>query len=563
MPEPFVAPRRKTLELAAAFALITIATCIADAPIFGNRFVNWDDQDTLYRNPDFNPPALSKLATYWSRPHGRIYIPVTYTFWWGLTEMSWTAAGLQPAVFHAASVALHVAAACLAMVILLRLTDNLPASCAGALLFALHPVQVEAVAWASGAKDLLAGAMSLAAIALCLRRRRAVTPRTRRLWIAAATLAFMLAMLAKPSAIVVPLMALPIEWLIDRKLPRDMLMIAGAWLLLTVPTVLIAHRSQPAEKWTPPAVWKGPLVAADSVGFYLKQVIFPRRMAIDYGRSPDVALRSPWGNVILAAALAAAAVLLLRRTPVLAAGLLIALAALMPYLGMISFDFQINSTVTDHYLYLAMLGPAVVVAYFLRDAAKPMWVVAGAILLALAIGSFRQARTWRDSSTLFAHALDVNPDSFVAHHTLGFLLAERGDFGDAETEYHAALRLRPGDAEANFNLANLLSAQNRVPDALEYYQRALEAAPRDTRKINNFAIALARLGRSKEAEALLRSALQLDGACADLLHANLGNLLLSQGHREAAQEEFLRALELDPNSSVARNGLARIAATQK
>jgi hypothetical protein len=90
MPEPLVIPRRKTLELAAAFALIAAAICIADAPIFGNRFVNWDDQDTLYRNPDFNPPALSKLATYWSRPHGRIYVPVTYTFWWGLAEMSST-----------------------------------------------------------------------------------------------------------------------------------------------------------------------------------------------------------------------------------------------------------------------------------------------------------------------------------------------------------------------------------------------------------------------------------------------------------------------------------------
>jgi Tfp pilus assembly protein PilF len=304
-------------------------------------------------------------------------------------------------------------------------------------------------------------------------------------------------------------------------------------------------------------------VAADSVGFYARKLIWPHPLAIDYGRSPEVALRLPWVNALLAVTLAAAAIGLLRRAPTLCAGLAIALAALVPYLGLIPFDFQMNSTVTDHYLYLAMLGPAVVAAYLLRDRATPWWILAGVLLLALAIGSFRQARTWRDSMTLFAHALNVNPDSFVAHHTRGFLLADQRDLAGAETEYRTALRLRPGDAEANTNIGNLLGNQNRIAEALPHYQRALDAAPRDTRKMNNLAIALALLGRYDQAETLLRSGLQIDGGCADLLHANLGNVLLAQGHREAAQEQFVRALELDPNSTIARNGLARIAASQK
>src|SRR5262245_54209551 len=119
---PAMPPRlRPFLRLAGAFALIAATICIADAPILSNDFVYWDDHVTLYRNPDFNPPAAAKLATYWTAPHGRLYIPVTYTFWWSLAEMSWSPAGLDPAVFHATSVALHVAAACLVAAILVRL----------------------------------------------------------------------------------------------------------------------------------------------------------------------------------------------------------------------------------------------------------------------------------------------------------------------------------------------------------------------------------------------------------------------------------------------------------
>jgi hypothetical protein len=273
MHQPPAARLRTFLRLAGCFALITAAVCIADAPIFTNAFVYWDDHVTLYRNPDFNPPAASTLATCWRQPHGRLYIPVTYTFWWTLAEMSWTPAGLDPAVFHAVSVVLHVAAACLVMAILLRMTGSLAAACAGALLFALHPVQVEAVAWASGAKDLLAGVLSLAAIVLFLRRADARTPQMRWLWLGAATFAFVLAMLAKPSAVVVPLVLLPIAWWVDRKLSREALIIAGAWMLLAIPIVLIAQRSQPAAEFAPPPIGQRPLVAADSVGFYARKLI--------------------------------------------------------------------------------------------------------------------------------------------------------------------------------------------------------------------------------------------------------------------------------------------------
>src|SRR5262245_6182074 len=101
---PVMPPRlRSFLQFAAPCSLITAAVCSADAPIFSNACVYWDDHVTLYRNPDFNPPTAATLVTCWTQPHGRLYVPVTYTFWWTLAEMSWTPAGLDPAVFHATS----------------------------------------------------------------------------------------------------------------------------------------------------------------------------------------------------------------------------------------------------------------------------------------------------------------------------------------------------------------------------------------------------------------------------------------------------------------------------
>jgi len=154
------------LNRAAAISLIILVTAATFGRAVGNDYVSWDDRDTIAENPRVKEPSYDNVAYYWSHSSGGLYAPVTYSYW---AALSWLARGVDPRVYHAASVVLHACAALLVFAVVRQLVASDAAACAGALLFAVHPVQVESVAWASGAKDLLAGLFSLAMIDQFLR----------------------------------------------------------------------------------------------------------------------------------------------------------------------------------------------------------------------------------------------------------------------------------------------------------------------------------------------------------------------------------------------------------
>src|SRR5688572_7981596 len=158
--------------------LIAVITFLTFARVVTYEFLDWDDFDNIVRNPDLNPPTPRSVAAYWAKPHMSLYIPVTYTVWGavaavsGLGEPDALGVRLNPMQFHAVNVLIHVVAAVLAFDVLrLLVSHDLPALL-GALLFALHPVQVEPVAWVSGTKDVLSGALALAAIGQYVRYAR-------------------------------------------------------------------------------------------------------------------------------------------------------------------------------------------------------------------------------------------------------------------------------------------------------------------------------------------------------------------------------------------------------
>src|ERR1700733_6640765 len=149
--------------------LLIVCTLIAMGNLARNEFVSWDDSFNIYHNPHFNPPTLAGVAAYWAHPAYGLYIPLTYTLW-GLLAMvaqvppDAQGVSLNPWIFHLASIALHVLSVLVVFEILQLLIRNRVAACIGAMLFAIHPVQVEAVAWAAGMKDVLSGLLALVAI---------------------------------------------------------------------------------------------------------------------------------------------------------------------------------------------------------------------------------------------------------------------------------------------------------------------------------------------------------------------------------------------------------------
>jgi len=204
----------------------------------------------------------------------------------------------------------------------------------------------------------------------------------------------------------------------------------------------------------------------------------------------------------------------------MAAAVALFVAALLPVLGLVPFDFQYYSNVADHYLYLAMIGPALGLAFACaRPAPLARRILVPLALASLLASSFLYASHWKDDATLYAHTLAVNPRSFMAHNNLGQMLEEEGRFEDALSHYRAALEADPGGQDALNNIGNVLYKEGRYDEAIRHYTDVI--------------------GRSSPAEGLTRTAARM--------HNNLGAAYLKKSMYDGAAIEFQRAMAIDPD----------------
>ena len=513
--------RRRSLLIVLVLIALPLATF---GRVLGHGFIDWDDRTQIYENPDFNPPSPAKIAKYWRGPHMNLYLPVTYTLWGVLSAVGRDGAAPDARIFHATNLLLHIVSTLLVFAILRALRVDEAASAIGATVFAVHPVMVEPVAWASATYTVLSGMFSLLAILQYVR----FTQRGKWMHLAIGTIALILAMLSKPSAVVVPVIVFAIEVLLIRKSLRRALPTALAWLIVALPIMLIAKRFQPAAWVEDVPLWQRPIVAADAIAFYLMKIVLPLRLGVDYGRFPAyVMLRTSWYVTwIVPAALAIVGWRWRRRAPWVAAAIICFVAGMGVYLGLAKFDFQYWSTVADRYLYVSMFGVALAVASGLvaidarhRTTAS---TIATIVIALLAVRSSLQTRVWRDTEALFEHAIAVNPESVIAHNALGYLAARNGDADAADEHYRAVLRVKPRDGGANYNLGNARLAAGDLDAAIAHLRIAAEASnPPNPLAWNNLGVALARARRFDEAESA-----------------------------------FINALQIDPNLEMARNGLA-------
>lgn len=491
-----------------AIFVLVLVTLVAFAPLCTHDFTWWDDFATVSQNPWLNPPPgqndahfwVDSLKHYWSSVAYGLYVPVTYTVWVFLALLARVeqpdefGIALNPWVFHSANVVVHVCAVLAAFALLRRLTKTSGPALVGALLFALHPVQVEPVGWVSGMKDVLAGCLGLVALWRYVVRaeRDDVNPLISDAW---GTLALLAAMLAKPSAIVVPFIAMAIDRLMLRRDWRTILRASISGIVIAIVIAIVARRAQDVTGIPAAPLWARPFIAGDAYFFYLRKLIFPFWLGVDYGRRPDVVMRSAtfYFAWLAPAAVALVAWLARRRRPWVAAAAIIFLIAILPVSGLTTFMYQFTSTVADHYLYLAMLGPAIAAAFFLREYSEAgrrtlSCSVATFVLLILGLRSAAQTLVWKDDFALFANALDVNPDSFVAHNNLGHAYLQNSAGGtnremleQALAEFTDAMKLNPDYPNAYENAARvyaLLGRQEESIDAIEKSIQIRERLPR-------------------------------------------------------------------------------------
>ncbi len=596
--------------------LLIIIVLAVFARSYRYEFLSYDDGINIYENPHVKQFDLSY---FWKKPYKGMYIPLTYNLWAFQAKLAKIppaeSAGieLKPHVFHTTNIIVHLLSMLVVFSILRILVRNDWAACAGALLFAIHPVQVEPVVWVTGLKNVLSGLLSLLAIWQYLSYASLNSPRTasagrlkgigsrkrstvrrRQLHYIVAIIAFVLAILSMPIAIVVPLVAGLLSYLILRRSPRQCVVELVPWLALGLPIIILTKLAQPDVTIDfIVAFWKRPLIAGDALMFYLYKLILPISLGPDYGRTPNFVLKHGW--IFLTGIIPYMTAIVLawkyRRPWLLASGGAL-VAGVMPVLGFVPFVFQNFSTVADRYLYIAMLGPALALAWFLSGhRSMLMRIIFVLILGTLGLRSVHQTQYWKNSYTFFKHALAVNsnswlahnnvgiaqqktgeleeaiahynealrlkPDYELAHNNLGVVLEKQGKLEEAIAHYNEALRLKPDKAEAHSNLGNLLQGQDKLEEAIAHFDKALKLKPNYAGAHYNLAIALQKMDKLEEAIAHYTEALKLKPNYV-LAHNNLGTVFQQQGKFEKAIAQYAKALRIDPNYAEAHNNLGTV-----
>jgi protein O-mannosyl-transferase len=516
-------------------AILVVAVFAVFGRVLGYGFVSWDDTTMVTANPLLHPVDRANLLFLWSHAYYGLYAPLTYTVYSLAASISHLIGaspryimdgGLDPIPFHALSLTLHAACVLVVYQILLRLTGNERGSLLGALLFGLDPIQVEPVAWIGSLDTVLSGLFSLLSILLYVRHcqipeRELGAPPGKDY--ALASLFFLLALLSKPSAAALPLVAAVIGVGFLHRRTSFVLKEMGAWLVVSMVFALLTLRAQPFSASSLGPLWTRPFVAGDALAFYLTKLVLPFSTSPDYGRSPHWLLQHSWAywTWILPAFGAALAWCARRQRPQILTCAALWLAALVPVLGLAPFAFQLDSTVADRYLYLAMLAPACAVGFYVPKISGRAGLAASCVLLAFAATAAADVGSWRSSTSLFSHAVSVSPQSPAMHYDLGDSLERDGDVAGAASEFRTAIALDPAYAEARCNLAGLLAARNQTTASAAQYSLAISSDPSLWQARDGLAIDLAQLGRLS-----------------------------------AAIEQWKQALEVNPQDEIARTNLA-------
>jgi hypothetical protein len=487
--------RRIAAGIAAAIVLVTVAVFL---PVARHPFSLFDDDIYITQNEAVRE-GLSPAGAAWafSTFHAANWHPLT----WMSHMLDVDLFGLDPAGHHLVGVAFHALNGALLFLVLRAMTGATWPCAFAALLFALHPLRVESVAWASERKDLLSTFFGL--LAMAAYRRYAAAPRLPGML--AVCLLFACSLMSKSMLVTLPFLFLVLDgWPLGRfgpggpgpaRLLREKLplfLLSGASSAVTLLAQSTGQAVVGIGMLTIPRRIAGALVAYAG---YLAKAAWPAGLVVHYPIAADGP--SPWmaaGAALLLAAVTAAAVRLRKGRPWLLAGWLWYLGTLVPVIGLVQVGVQ---SMADRYSYFPLCGIFLAVAFEGRAwvgrapvRERVATVAATLALAALVAVTHRQIGYWATDVSLFRHAVDETSGNWKAHYNLGFALLAEGNNAEAERQFRATLAIWPEYSNAHLNLGTALARQNRFPEAVAQFRETLRLAPDDPKAARNLATAL-------------------------------------------------------------------------
>jgi tetratricopeptide (TPR) repeat protein len=543
---------------AAVLAAVAIAVFF---PALQCPFVNYDDPEYVTNNPHVTT-ALTPANMRWA--FSTSWMANWHPLTWLSLQLDASLWKLDPRGYHLSNVLLHAANVALTFLILRSATGALGPSAAVALLFAVHPLRVEPVAWVAERKGVLSVFFGLLALWAYVGYAR--SPNARRYLLVAVALA--LSLMSKPALVTFPFLALVLDWwplgrAANARDWRRLVLEKVPLLVLIVAFSVIAYLTQSGGgalgglDMFPLAVRLKNAV----VGYvmYLYLTIYPVNLAILYPHAgAALPLEKVLGSLLVLLLVTAAAVMLRRRAPYLLTGWLWYLGTLVPVIGLVQVG---GAGYADRYVYFPHIGLLLALCWGARDllAAWPRLATATAVAaaVALSIGSYRQLETWRDSISLWRHDLDVAGKYPKGLNNLGEALLSAGRDNEAVPYFRETLQQDPNYGEAYANLGNVAYRHGRMDEAATAFEQAIRFLPKQSTAYSRYARVELTRNKIDHAIALFRQALLLDSNSAEA-HSGLGLALTMCNKVDEGLVHLREAVRCDPGDVLAHVFLANI-----
>lgn len=506
-------------------ALLVLVTLAAFEQVRNNDFINFDDGKYIVKNVHVNT-GLTLKNINWAFTTG--YASNWHPLTWITHMIDCELFAIQPAGHHIMNLAFHLINTLLLFTILTRMTGSLWASAFTAALFALHPVHVESVAWASERKDTLSAMFWLLTMWAYL--WHSARPNALRYLIVLA--AFSLGLMSKPMVVTLPFVLLLLDyWPLNRtrltpeksNIPKQSLrflifekvpLLAAAAISCIITYLVQQHGGAVA------VVHKWPLTIRLSNAFvaymgYIAKTFYPTRLSLLYPLPlKGLPLWQAAVSALIIILITAAVVYYSRKKRYLIVGWLWYVGTLVPVIGLVQVGMQ---AMADRYMYIPSIGLYIMIVWGAADLLKKIpfnKVLAGfaaaAVCIILIICTRTQVRHWRNDLAIFGHSARVTKDNFIMHNKYGGVLGEMGRFEESLRHCNEALRISPDFYKAHNNIAATYLKQEKIKDAIPYLKKALELKPDLTEARNNLGVVYLKMGRINDAILCFREVLKID-----------------------------------------------------
>ena len=555
------------------FLFLVVITLTVYWPVQKYDFVNFDDGLYVSENPHIQE-GLTLKSVIWafsfSEKENTYWQPVT----WLSHALDCQLYGLQPGKHHLTGLMFHLANSLLLFMVFKWMTGAFWRSAFVAALFAIHPINVDSVAWVAERKNVVSTFFwMLTMLSYVYYTKKPALGRYLLTF-----LLYVLGLLTKPMLVTLPFVLLLLDyWPLKRffygqlsgnenggrtktEMPEFKRFSLFRLIVEKIPFFILSGLSivlsslSVQEKVSSASLVPMDLRIANALVSYVKYIgnmVWPQGLTVFYPYPQMVPAWEAIGALLFLVCVSVFAIRSIQRAPYFIVGWLWFLGTFVPVLGLVQTGLW--PAMADRFAYVPLIGLFVVFAWGVPQICqnwnhRTIWISASAVflLLILTTVTWKQIEYWKNSITLFEHNLRFTSNNHVAHNNLGVALDNQGRTEDAIEHYLQALRIKPDYVKTYYNLGVSLNNQGRTKEAIEYYLQALRIKPDYAEAHNNLGVVLDKQGRTEDAIEHYLQALRIKPDYAEA-HSNLGVSLDKQGHTEEAIDHYLQALRIKPD----------------